>query len=148
MKTGLPYLAVAIGLLAEISLALGQAPSRMVVAQVTGTVPSSGVLAAPPPAPVSVPPSGVLATVESHHATAPEFKTPQKSQTARKAAAAILRGHVVRRRYVPPHETARAASKDQVITVAPLVVKTVPEQRRPDARGFDLVLPWLGKGKE
>jgi hypothetical protein len=93
MKTGLPYLVVSIGLLAETSLASGQAPSRMIVAQITGTVPSSGVLAAPPAAPVSVPASGVLPTVESHHVTAPEFKTPQKSQTARKAAAGTVRGH-------------------------------------------------------
>jgi hypothetical protein len=148
MKTGLPHLAVGIGLLAETSLAIGQAPSQMLVAQVTGAVPPSGVLLTPPPAPVSVPPSGVLTTVESRQVTAPEFKTGQKSQTARRATAAIVRRHFMHRWYVAPHETTRAASTDQGKTVTPLVVKTIPEQPRTDERGFDLLLPWLGKGKE
>ena len=148
MKTGLPHLAVGIGLLAATSLAIGQTPSRTLVAQVTGTVPPSGVLTAPPSAPVSVPPSGVLTAVESPHVTAPEFKTGQKSHTARRAKTAMVRRHAMHRRYVAPREASRAASKDQGKTVTPLVVKTIPGQPRTDERGFDLFLPWLGKGKE
>ena len=55
---GVSYLALSIGLLTETSFAFRQTPSPTIVAQVTGSVPPSGVLIASPPAPVAVPPSG------------------------------------------------------------------------------------------
>jgi hypothetical protein len=58
MKSGAYYLALGIGLLSEMSSQ--QRPSPTLVAQVTGSVPPSGILKTPPPAPVAVPPSGVL----------------------------------------------------------------------------------------
>ena len=76
-SASMSYLALGIGLLTETSFALGQTPSPMLVAQVTGSVPPSGVLITPPPAPVAVPPAGVLATVERRAVTLP-FKTAQK----------------------------------------------------------------------
>jgi len=48
---GVSYLALGIGLLTETSFALGQVAGQMTVAQVTGSVPPSGVLITPPPAP-------------------------------------------------------------------------------------------------
>jgi len=95
MKTGVPYLALGIGLLTETSLALGQTPSPTLVAQVTGSVPPSGVLTTPPLAPVAVPPSGVLTTVEGRHTTTPQFKTAQNSETTKRGTAVTIRRHVV-----------------------------------------------------
>jgi hypothetical protein len=88
MKSGAHYLALGIGLLSEMSSQ--QQPRPTLVAQVTGSVPPSGILKTPPPAPVAVPPSGVLATVEhshvptlasvagSHSALGSEFQLPPR----------------------------------------------------------------------
>ena len=77
---GVSYLALGIGLLTETSFALGQVAGQMTVAQVTGSVPPSGVLITPPPAPVGVPSSGVLATVDRHPAITLPLKVTQKFQ--------------------------------------------------------------------
>src|SRR5690348_16767749 len=123
MNTGVPYLALGIGLLAETSLALGQMPGLTLVAQVTGSIPPSGVLTVPAPAPIAVPPSGVLATVEGRQVVAPETKTPQKPQTSRRAKALMMHGHVVYRRSAARREAiARAATTDKVAT--PSIVRT------------------------
>jgi hypothetical protein len=82
---GACYLAFGIGLLTETSIAFGQTPSAALVAQVTGSTPPAGVLIGPPPAPVSVPPSGVLATVERGAITAHSFKMSHKFQTPERA---------------------------------------------------------------
>jgi hypothetical protein len=93
------YLAFGIGLLTETSFALGQTPSPTLVAQVTGTVPPSGVLITPSPAPVAVPPSGVLPTVERGVVTALPFKTAQGMQAAKKGGSVMMRHHVVHWRF-------------------------------------------------
>jgi hypothetical protein len=146
---GLPYLAVGISLLAETSLALGQTPRPMLVAQITGTVPPSGVLTAPPPAPVSVPPSGVLTTIEPGVAATSQFRTIQELPTAKRATPIRTRHQVV---HWPSGTRAKrttpVATADQNVAAKPLLVKTIPEQPRPDERSYELFLPWLGKGKE
>jgi hypothetical protein len=149
MKTGVPYLALGIGLLTETSLALGQTPSPTLVAQVTGSVPPSGVLTTPPLAPVAVPPSGVLTTVEGRHTTTPQFKTAQNSETTKRGTAVTIRRHVVHRRSAARRETTtRAMTTDQSIAATPSVVRATPEQSRPNATGYEIFLPRFGKGKE
>ena len=81
---GVSYLALGIGLLTETTFALGQVAGQMTVAQVTGSVPSAGVLITPPRAPVPVPSSGVLATVERHAVVTLPLKTTQKFQITKR----------------------------------------------------------------
>jgi hypothetical protein len=133
-------LALGIGLLTETSFALAQMPSSTLVAQVTGTVTPSGVLITPPPAPVPVPPSGVLPTVERRTVTTLPFKTAQKLRTTKKPAPVRMRRHVGRWRPA----TRREANITTSIT--PLVVKATAEPPRRD--GYELFLSPLGKGKE
>jgi hypothetical protein len=149
MKPGLPYLVVGISLLAETSMALGQTLSPMLVAQITGTAPPSGVLTAPPPAPVSVLPSGFLATIERGVGTTSHFRTPRKLPTVKRETPVRTRHQVVHwRSRTRAKMTTPAATADQSVAAKPLVVKTIPEQPRSDERGYELFLPWLGKGKE
>jgi hypothetical protein len=149
MKTGVPCLALGISLLTETSLALGQTPSPTLVAQVTGSVPPSGVLTTPPTAPVAVPPSGVLATVEGRHITTPQIKTAQNSQTTKRGTAVTMRHHVVHRPSAARRETTtRAMTTDQSLAATPSVVRATPEQSRPDATGYEIFLHQLGKAKE
>jgi hypothetical protein len=91
---GVSYLALGIGLLTETTFVLGQVAGQMTVGQVTGSVPSAGVLITPPPAPVPVPSSGVLATVERHAVTLP-LKTTQKFQITKRPG--TTRRHVMHR---------------------------------------------------
>jgi hypothetical protein len=138
-SAGVRYLALGIGLLTGTSL----------FAQVTGSVPPSGVLTAPPPAPVAVPPSGVLATGEGRHVSAPEFKAPQKLQPSGRATAVAKHRYVVHRRSAARRETTtRAMTTDQSIAATPSVLKATPEQSRPDATGYEIFLHQFGKGKE
>src|SRR5215472_14256117 len=142
-------LALSIGLLTETSFALGQTPSPTLVAQVTGTVPPSGVLRAPPPAPVAVPPSGVLATVERGAGATPAFKTAQKLPTIRRATPIRTRRHGVHWRSAIRAKTSTPTSTTgQSIAATPLVVKTTPEQPQQGGIGYPLFLSPLGKGKE
>jgi len=144
---GVSYLAFGIGLLTETSFALGQTPNATLVAQVTGSSPPAGVLTAPPPAPVVVPPSGVLATVERGAATALPFKTVQKWQTTKAAPAVRTRRQEVHARSATRRATAtRTMPVNQSVAITPLVVKTPPEQ--PSHDGFELFFRQLGKGKE
>jgi hypothetical protein len=147
MKSGAYYLALGIGLLSETSFASQQRPSPTLVAQVTGTVPPSGVLITPPPAPVAVPPSGVLATTEHGHVPTLPFKTAQKMQTTKKAIPAGTRRHDVHWRSATRRKTTTPTG-DQSVAATPLVVKTSPEQSRPDGIGYESFLPQFGKGKE
>jgi hypothetical protein len=142
MKSGAYYLALGIGLLSEMSSQ--QRPAVTLVAQVTGSVPQSGVLKTTPPAPVAVPPSGVLATVEHSHVPTLPFKTVQGLQTTKKAAPARTRRHDV-------HWTRRKTTTprvDQSVSATPLVVKTAPDQAPRDGVAYELLLAPLGKGKE
>jgi hypothetical protein len=149
MKSGAYYLALGIGLLSEMSFASQQRPSPILVAQVTGSVPPSGVLITPPPAPVAVPPSGVLATVERRTVTTLPFKTAQKLQTTKRATPVRTRRHIVHWRSASrPETTTPTATVDQSVAATPLVIKTTPEQARHDGIGYELFLPQLGKGKE
>ena len=85
-------------------------------AQVTGTVPPSGVLITPPPAPVAVPPSGVLVTVERRAATTLQLKTAQTLQTTKRATPVKMRRHVVHWRSAARRETiTRTTTADQSI---------------------------------
>jgi hypothetical protein len=145
---GVSYLALGIGLLTETSFAFGQAPSPTLVAQVTGTVPPSGVLTTQPPAPVAVPPSGFLATVERGVSTTTPFKTAQKLSNTKRATPVRTRRHVVHWRSATRAKTATPTSTvDQSVAATPSVVRTTPEQPRPDGIGYELFLPQLGKGK-
>src|SRR5262245_1143946 len=130
-SASMSYLALGIGLLSEASFALGQTPSPTLVAQVTGTVPPSGVLTTPPPAPVAVPPSGVLGTVERGAST----KTAQKLQTIKRATPARMRRHVVQWRSSTRAKTTTPTPTVDQSTAAPLVVKTTPEPPRHDGIG-------------
>jgi hypothetical protein len=142
------YLALGIGLLTETSFALAQTPSATLVAQVTGTVTPSGVLMTPPPAPVPVPPSGVLPTVERRAVTALPFKTARKVQTTKIAAPLRTRRHIVHRSTNRREATRPTSTVNQSAAAMPLVVKTSPEQPSHGGIGYELFLSPLGKGKE
>jgi hypothetical protein len=144
---GVSYLAFGIGLLTETAFALQQAPSPTLVAQVTGSAPSAGVLVSPPPAPVAVPPSGFLATVERRTVSTLPFKTAQKLQTANGPPPVRMRRHVAHARSPTRREaTKRTPTTHQSVAGTPLIVKTTPEQQSHD--GFELFFRQLGKGKE
>jgi hypothetical protein len=132
---GASYFALGVGLLTE--TALGQTPSQTLVAQVTGSVPPSGVLITPPPAPVAVPPSGALATIERGVTTTAPFTTP-KWHTAHTHA----RPHKVHWRSASRRKlTTRTTTADQSIT-------TRPEQAGYDGTGYESFFSHFGKGKE
>jgi hypothetical protein len=86
MKGALSCAAFAFGLLTETSLALDQTPNPTLVAQGPSSAPASGVLTTPPPAPVLVPPSGVLPNVERHDVAARPLKTAAQTHIAKKPA--------------------------------------------------------------
>ena len=136
-------LALGVGLLSETSFALRQTPRTTLVAQVTGSLPPSGVSRTPQPAPVVVPPAGVLATVERRAVTALPFKTAQKPPITKRASPPAKRRHIVHRS-INRREAART-SLDQSAAASPLVVKATAEPPRRD-RGETLFTP-LGKGK-
>ena len=142
---GASYFALGVGLLTETAIALGQTPSQTLVAQVTGSVPPSGVLITPPPAPVAVPPSGVLPAIERRAVTTLPFKTAQKVQTATRSL--TMSRHVMHSRSAARRETIkRTTTVDQSIAATPSVVTVAAEQPRHDGLGDELFR--LGKGKE
>ena len=143
MKKGVSYLALGIGLLTETPFALEQSPSPMLVAQVTGTVPPSGALIAPPPAPVAVPPSGVLTTDERHAVTTIPFKTVPMSQTTKRATPVRIPHHVRHLRSVAHRKT---ITRTQSTATTPSVVIAPAVQPRRDGIGYELFQ--FGKGKE
>ena len=145
MKNGVYYIALGIGLLTE--TALGQTPSPTIVAQSPTTLRPSGVLTAPPPAPVAVPPSGVLPTIERRAVTTLPFKTAQKIQTAKRAKPVAMHRHVVRSA-AGRKSTTRTATGDQSIAVTPPVVSKAAEQSRHDGIGYEFFVSQLGKAKE
>ena len=110
-------------------------------------MPPSGVLITPPPAPVAVPPSGVLATIERRAVTNLPFKTAQKLQTTKRASPVKMRRHVVHWRSAARRETImRTTTADQSTAATPSVVSTTAEPPRHDGIGYELFQ--LGKGKE
>ena len=146
-SASMPYLALGIGLLTETSFTLGQTPSPTLVAQVTGSVPPSGVLITPPPAPVAVPPSGVVATLDRRAVTTLPFKTAPKLQTTKRATRVPMRRHVMHWRSAARRETiTRTTTVDQSIAATPAVVSTPAERPRHDGIGYELFQ--LCEGKE
>ena len=137
------YFALGVGLLTETLCAIGL--SSMLVAQVTGAVPPSGVLITPPPAPVAVPPSGSLATVERNVATTSVPFRTQFLQTRPRIRLNTTRRYARRwrahRRTTAP--TSLAADQSQAATIS--LVEAVTEQPR---TGYGLFFSQFGKGKE
>jgi hypothetical protein len=152
MTNGVPYVALGVGLLAGTFIAYGQTPSRTLVAQAPITAPPSGVLATQPAAPVSVPPSGVLKTpppVEPPVVTTRAVEKAQKVQTAKGAIPVRTRRHVVHWRSAARRETiTQTTTTDQSIAVAPSIVSTAPEPPPNDRSVFDSFLFQFGKDKE
>jgi hypothetical protein len=143
---GVSYLALGIGLLTETTFALGQVAGQMTVAQVTGSVPSAGVLITPPRAPVPVPSSGVLATVERHAVVTLPLKTTQKFQITKRPGR--TRRYVVHRRAAVRSEMmTRGTTTAQQRIATPSMVGTAADQPRHAGIGFEFFLSPLGKGK-
>ena len=112
--------ALGIGLLTNTSFALAQTSNSILVAQITGSVPFSGVLATPSPAPVAVPPSGVLATAEPRFDTIAPAKAGQKLLTRIRSRPVTTSRHVVHQRRLTERRRAlRAAAIDQNLAIAP-----------------------------
>lgn len=140
MKNGMPCLALGIGLLTAASFAQGQTSNATLTAQALAPGPSSGVLRTEPPAPVPVPPSGVVMpspTVERRAITTPPVKTAQTRQIAKRATP-----HIVHKRSA----TRRQAIVRTSETIPP-VISTSSEQPSQDGIGYELLLSQLGKGK-
>jgi hypothetical protein len=133
---GASYFALGVGLFTETAIALGQTPSQTVVAQVTGSVPPSGVLITPPPAPVPLPPSGSLATIDRPAVTAVPFTTIQKLRTARKGSS-VRSGRQVRHRRPSAY---REATEAMTSRSQPLEAKSGPAHR-PDGMTQDAHTP-------
>ena len=148
MRICMSSLALGIGLLTETGLALGQASGLTVVAQAAGSERPSGVLITPPPAPVAVPPSGVLPTGEHRGVVTLPFKWSQKMRTAKKAAPITVRPHVAHSRSTAGRKTiTRITTAHQGIATTTPVVSMSAEQPRQDGTGYELLLAQLGKGK-
>jgi hypothetical protein len=129
-------LVVGIGLLT--TPAFGQPPSGTLVAQITGSTPPAGVLITPQPAPVAVPPSGVLTGVERSADGAHPFKTTHRKKTTRGRP----RRHTI---HASRASTTPAAPVNESPAESPLMVKTTPEQ--PSQVGPETFFPPFGKGK-
>ena len=129
--------ALGIGLLTNTSFALAQTSNSILVAQITGSVPSSGVLATPSPAPVAVPPSGVLATAEPRFDTIAPAKAGQKPLTRNRSRPDTTSRHVVHQpRLTERRRAMRAATVDQNLAIAPA-----------PSLGQDVWFSNIGKGK-
>ena len=135
---GVFCLAFGVSLSTAASIALGQQLGGTLLAQTTGSTPSAGVLVTPLPAPVAVPPSGVLAAVEHGALGARPFDVVHKRPLIRRAAP--RKRHAVR----VTHSATSQAAISRAET--PLVVKPPPEQ--PSQQGAETSFPLFGKGKE
>ena len=150
MKGGLSCVALAFGLLIETSFALGQRANPTVVAQGPSSAPPSGILTAPPPAPVFVPPSGVLPNVERHGGAVRPLKTARQIHVAKKSAPISTRHHnnVASHSVSRHHTVTRPISVAQRMTPTPTLVNSAAAEPRHDEEGFEAFLPQLGKAKE
>jgi hypothetical protein len=140
-------LALGVSLSTAASIALGPQSggtllAQTLLAQTTGSTPSAGVLVTPLPAPVSVPPSGVLAAVEGGAVGARPFNVVHRRPLIRGAALRRAHHHPV------PVRTAHSPTSQAAIgrVETPLVVKSPPEQ--PNQVGADTSFSLFGKGKE
>jgi hypothetical protein len=145
MKGGLSCVALAFGLLTETLFALGQTTSPTSVAQGPSSPPPSGVLATPPPAPVLVPPSGVLPTLERHAVAGRPLKMAQQIHIAKTYASASMRRHTVSSRPASRrHTITRHITVAQSMAPTLTVVSAAAEEPRHD----ETFLSQLGKAKE
>lgn len=148
MRICVSSLALGIGLFTKTALALGQASGPTAVAQAAGSERPSGVLITTPPAPVAVPPSGVLPTGEHRGVVTLPFKWSQNMQAAKKDAPMTMRPHVAHSRSTAGHKTiTRITTAHQGITTTPPVVSMSAEQPSQDGTGYEQLLAQLGKGK-
>ena len=144
MKGGLSCVALAFGLLTETLFALGQTTSPTSVAQGPSSPPPSGVLATPPPAPVLVPPSGVLPTLERHAVAGRPLKMAQQIHIAKTYASASMRRHTVSSRPASRrHTITRHITVAQSMAPTLTVVSAAAEEPRHD----ETFLSQLGKVK-
>jgi hypothetical protein len=90
------YVVLSVGFFVETSLALGQTPAALSIAQETGTMPPSGTLITSPPAPVAVPSSGALAD-DRHPISALPFTADRRFRVAKTIAVPPNRHHNLHR---------------------------------------------------
>jgi hypothetical protein len=147
VKVGVCCVAFGFGLLTETLFALGQTTSPMFVAQ-GPSAPASGVLMTPPPAPVLVPPSGVLPTVERHTVTARPIKMAEQIHIAKRSTPVSMHRHVVSRPPSRRHTITRPTAVAQNIAPTLSVVSATAEEPRHGETGYDSFLSQLGKAKE
>jgi hypothetical protein len=149
MKGGLSCVALAFGLLTETLFALGQTTNATSVAQGPSSPPPSGVLVTPPPAPVLVPPSGVLPTFERPAVTARPLKMAQQIHLAKSSTPVSVRRHTVISRPTYRRRTiTRPTTVAQRMAPTLTVVSVAYEEPRHDETGFESFLSQLGKAKE
>jgi hypothetical protein len=149
MKGGLSCVALAFGLLSETLFALGQTTNPTSVTQGPSSPPPSGVLMTPPPAPVLVPPSGVLPTLERHAVTGRPLKMAEQIHIAKSYAHTSMRRHTVRSRPAARRRTiTRPTTVAQRMAPTLTVVSVAAEAPRHDETGFDSFISQLGKAKE
>jgi hypothetical protein len=149
MKGGLSGVALAFGLLTETLFALGQTTNPMAVAQGPSSPPPSGVLMTPPPAPVLVPPSGVLSTLERHAVTGRPLKMAEQIHIAKSYAPTSIGRHTVSSRPASRrHTIRRPATVAQSMAPTLTVVSAAAEASRHDETGFESFISQLGKAKE
>jgi hypothetical protein len=147
MKGGLSCIALALGLLTETLFALGQTTNPTAVAQGPSSAPPSGVLVTPPPAPVLVPPSGVLPNVERSVTRRP-LKMAEHIHIAKSSTPGSMRRHTVSSRPAARHQTiTRPTTVAQRMAPTLTVISAAAEATRHDETGFDSFLSQLGKAK-
>ena len=149
MKGGLSCVVFAFGLLTETLFALGQSNNPTAVAQGPSSPPPSGVLMTPPPAPVLVPPSGVLPTLERHAVTGRPLKMAEQIHIAKSSVPVSMRRHTISS---PPAARCRTITRPVTVaqSMAPTltIVSAAAEEPRHDETGFESFIYQLGKAKE
>jgi hypothetical protein len=149
VKGGLFCFVLALGLPAETSLASAQTANPPLVAQGSSSAPLSGILTTPPPAPVFVPPSGVLPNVQRHGRAVRPTRTDEQIQVAKKSAPISTHRHNVGLRTASRHHTVKrpmrgAQSKAPTLALA----NSAAEEQHHGEEGFESFLPQFGKAKE
>ena len=148
MKGGLSCAALAFGLLTETLFALGQTTNPTAIAQGPSSAPPSGVLMTPPPAPVLLPPSGVLPNVERSVTPRP-LKMAQHIHIAKSSTRVSMRRRTMSSRPAARHHTiTRPMTVAQSMAPTLPVVSTAADSPRHDETGFESFLSQLGKAKE
>jgi hypothetical protein len=135
LTNGMFCLALGFSLLTEMSFALAQTPSPTLIAEApTFAAPASGALSTAPPAPVPVPPSGVLLTpptAERHAVTTVPIKAAQTVKIAKSAKPVAMHRHVVHR-----PSTARLETPPRTMTADQSVVGVEPTPKTAQGRSW------------